>query len=92
MSYCINPTCSQPNNQDNQIFCQTCGSELLLSGQYRVVKKLGGGGFGITYEVDKKGTAFVLKVLSVNAPVAKRLFKKEAEVLKQLNHPGIPKV
>jgi eukaryotic-like serine/threonine-protein kinase len=92
MSYCINPNCRQPQNSKQSLFCQACGSELLLEGCYRVLRPLGGGGFATTYEVDDSGTQKVLKVLFNTDPKAVELFQQEAEVLKQLNHPGIPKV
>ncbi|RMF22303.1 MAG: serine/threonine protein kinase [Cyanobacteria bacterium J083] len=101
MSFCINPKCSNPNNQDTMLFCQSCGSELLLDGRYRVQKELGGGGFANTYEVrdcspssmyNPQSTYKVLKLLLQNQPKYIELFKREAEVLMSLNHPGIPKV
>lgn len=94
MSLCINPLCQKPENPDNTLFCFGCGSELLLEGRYRVTKELGGGGFGKTYEVNeaRSNTNKVLKVLINNHPKAVELFQREAEVLKSLNHPGIPKV
>ncbi|MBE9214020.1 RDD family protein [Plectonema cf. radiosum LEGE 06105] len=94
MSLCINPLCQKPINPDNTLFCFGCGSELLLEGRYRVIKELGGGGFGKTYEVieTRSNTNKVLKVLINNHPKAVELFQREAEVLKSLNHPGIPKV
>ena len=93
MSLCINPHCYEGNNYCDMLFCQACGSELLLQGRYRVKSKLGGGGFGDTYElIDRSGEAKVLKVLIDDRPKAVELFQREAEVLKVLNHPGIPKV
>lgn len=95
MSLCINPLCQKPEeNPDNTLFCFGCGSELLLEGRYRVTKELGGGGFGKTYEVNeaRSNTSKVLKVLINNHPKAVELFQREAEVLKSLDHPGIPKV
>jgi serine/threonine protein kinase len=93
MSLCINPNCSKPyNNPDNHLFCQACGSELLLAGRYRVTRLLSDkGGFGNTYEAIDKGTLKVLKVLTNNNQKAIELFQQEARVLKKLNHPGIPK-
>ncbi|NEO25938.1 MAG: serine/threonine protein kinase, partial [Kamptonema sp. SIO4C4] len=88
MSYCINPNCSNPTNPDNTLFCQACGSELLVEGQFRVVQPLGTGGFATTYEVEEEGVAKVLKVLTLNNEKAIALFQQEAEVLLQLNHPG----
>ncbi|ACK66304.1 serine/threonine protein kinase [Rippkaea orientalis PCC 8801] len=101
MSLCINPHCANPENQDTQLFCQSCGSELLLDGRYRVIEQLGGGGFGKTYEVkDCSLTNFspgissskVLKVLLNNHPKHIELFEREAQFLSRFNHPGIPKV
>lgn len=73
--------------------------EEILQGRYRVVRQLGEGGFGQTYEVDDGGTLKVLKILKLggfNHPESKQkvvsLFQREAEVLSQLHHPGIPRV
>jgi eukaryotic-like serine/threonine-protein kinase len=94
MSLCINPQCTQPDNPDSVLFCQTCGSEMLLQGRYRVIRLLGSGGFGTTYEVIgvRSSIPKVLKVLINNSPKAVELFQQEAQVLSQLEHPGIPKV
>ena len=93
MSYCINPKCAHPQNSKQSLFCQSCGSELLLQGCYQVLRPLGGGGFGKTYEVEHyDGRKKVLKVLFNTVPKAVELFQQEAEVLKRLNHSGIPKV
>jgi eukaryotic-like serine/threonine-protein kinase len=93
MSLCINPSCASPQNSDDQLFCSSCGSEILLEGRYRVIRMLGEGGFGKTYEVsDLDSIVKVLKVLSKNEPKYIELFQREAQVLSQLNHPGIPAV
>lgn len=101
MSLCINPHCSEPENQDTQLFCQSCGSELLLDGRYRVLEQLGGGGFGKTYEVKDcaltnlspgVSSSKVLKVLLHNHPKYVELFEREAQFLSRMNHPGIPRV
>jgi eukaryotic-like serine/threonine-protein kinase len=92
MTLCINPRCQDPKNSDSVQFCQSCGSELLLELKYRAIRVLGGGGFGKTYEVSAQGKRKVLKVLINNSPKAVELFKREAEVLSQLNHPSIPMV
>jgi serine/threonine protein kinase len=94
MSYCLNPKCPNPTDpaNENQSTCCQCGSELLLEGRYRVIKQLGGGGFGKTFEIDDQGKCKVIKVLFKNHPKAIALFKQQAEVLSQINHPGIPKV
>jgi WD40 repeat protein len=94
MSYCINPNCPNPKVPENsdRPTCFMCGSDLLLQGRYRVKRKLSQGGFGTTYEVEAGEEKKVLKVLHKNHPKAVELFKREAKVLIDLNHPGIPKV
>jgi serine/threonine protein kinase len=91
MSLCINPACPKPYNPDKNLFCQTCGSELVLSRRYRVIELLSEkGGFANTYEVRDRDLSKVLKVLTNDHPHAIELFEQEAQVLSQLNHPGIP--
>ncbi len=94
MSFCINSNCLNPQNPEETLFCQGCGSELVLQGRYRVIRQLGGGGFGLTYEINeiRTNTIKVLKVLINNQDKAIELFKQEADVLSQINHPGVPKV
>ena len=94
MSYCINPSCPRPAdplNAKNRI-CRQCGSDLVVAGRYRILKLLGTGGFGQTFEVDDRGFPKVLKVLTEQNPKAITLFKQEAAVLQRLRHPGIPAV
>ncbi|MCM1981881.1 serine/threonine protein kinase [Lyngbya confervoides] len=93
MSLCINPTCTKPQNSKEDLFCQTCGTELLLEGRYRVLQMLGAGGCGKTYEVsDRDGSVKVLKILINNDPKYIELFQREAFLLSHLRHPGIPSV
>lgn len=98
MSYCINPTCPQPNdpaNSHNRI-CRNCGSELFLQGRYQVMRLLSdNSGFGKVYEAYQGAIPKILKVLKQKHngnPRVIELFQQEAAVLSQLNHPGIPKV
>ncbi|TRU21283.1 MAG: protein kinase [Microcystis aeruginosa Ma_MB_S_20031200_S102] len=99
--YCINPDCSEPehpsNNNSNTLYCQSCGSELLLNGKYRVSRLLSDKtGFGIVYEAFEDFTAKILKVLQEkwnNEPKAVELFKREYDVLLELsrqNVTGVP--
>jgi eukaryotic-like serine/threonine-protein kinase len=98
MSLCINPSCSIYNkDQDhNNRFCQSCGSNLLLEDRYQVRCLLSDKtGFGKIYEATEGGKPKILKVLKENLnnePKAVELFQREAEALKCMNHPGIPKV
>ncbi len=95
MSYCLNPKCpnpSDPLNAHNRI-CRHCGSSLLLKQRYRVLRLLGEGGFGKTFEItDTLGLPKVLKVLTESNTKAIALFEREATVLERLQHPGIPRV
>lgn len=94
VSYCLHPNCPNPSDPANahKRICPHCGSPLLLNGRYRIVKTLGSGGFGKTFEVDDRGDSRVLKVLYRNHPKAVTLFQQEAKVLARLKHPGIPRV
>ena len=94
MSYCINPKCPKPAdplNAQNAICCH-CGSELGLQGRYRVKQLLDEVGFSKIYEVEERGTLKILKVLLLNDPKAVAVFQQEAQVLRQLDHPGIPHI
>ncbi len=55
MSLCINPICPKPDHPNNhkQHHCQSCGSDLLLQGRYRVIRLLSdNSGFGKIYWVN----------------------------------------
>lgn len=98
MILCINPNCpiqDQPQN-DNNRFCKTCGSELLLQGKYQITQLLSDkSGFGKIYTANTADTPKIIKVLKSelnNNPKAVELFEQEANILGELNSPGIPKV
>ncbi|MCS6792781.1 MAG: serine/threonine protein kinase [Oscillatoriaceae bacterium SKW80] len=95
MSYCLNPNCPKPNDPLNahNLICRHCGSSLVLQNRYRVKHLLGEGGFGKTFEIaDEQDNRLVLKILTDTNPKAISLFKREAQVLSRLEHPGIPRV
>ncbi|NET33742.1 MAG: protein kinase [Cyanothece sp. SIO1E1] len=98
MSFCINPRCIQPDHpgNSNNHFCQSCGSELILKGRYRVLRLLSDqSGFGRVYEAYERSYPKILKVLKAehnqNAK-AVELFQREAVVLSQLQHTGVPQM
>ncbi|MEA5451198.1 serine/threonine-protein kinase [Leptolyngbya sp. CCNP1308] len=98
MSLCINPRCRQPNHPENggSSTCVACGSALVLQGRYRVMRLISSdSGFGRVYEAYERNVPKILKVLkegyNANAKVVE-LFRREAQVLSQLNHPGVPRV
>ncbi|MTJ46756.1 serine/threonine-protein kinase [Dolichospermum sp. UHCC 0259] len=103
MSYCVNPTCSNPKNSASSLICQACGSKLLLRDRFRVIKPIGQGGFGATFlavEQNLPGNPpCVIKQLrpATTTPyilnMARELFSREAETLGKIgNHPQIPRL
>ena len=59
MSFCLNVTCTKPDQNFQRLnFCQFCGEKLLLNERYRALSLLGQGGFGKTFlAVDEKNTS-----------------------------------
>lgn len=103
MSYCVNPSCTQPKNPANVAVCQACGSKLTLCDRYQILGILGKGGFGATFvAINRFGddkTPCVVKQLrpSSNDPgvykMAKELFEREAQTLARVgDHPQVPKL
>jgi serine/threonine-protein kinase len=102
ISYCVNPNCSSPKNHPKLRTCYNCGWNLILNNRYRVIKKIGQGGFGATFiGVDltqKDNPLCVVKQLrpSTDDPdglkMALDLFQREAQTLGKINHPNIPKL
>ncbi|MEH1819612.1 MAG: serine/threonine-protein kinase [Nostoc sp.] len=103
MSYCLSPTCPNPENLVYSQKCQSCGSQLLLRDRYQVIKPLGQGGFGATFLANDQGLpgepSCVIKQLrpSGSAPhvlqMARELFEREAKTLGKIgNHPQVPRL
>jgi serine/threonine protein kinase len=90
MTCCLNPGCKDKNPpcpNDTQ-YCTACGTELiLLSSRYRPVKRIGEGGFGVTYLAEDKdmyNENCVIKQLKRDDLQSKELFEGEAKKLKDL--------
>lgn len=99
MSYCLNPHCQNPENPNDVLFCETCGTKLLLRERYRSLKPIGRGGFGRTFlavDEDKpsKPPCVIKQFLpqsAQNTEKAAELFHQEAVRLDELGrHPQIP--
>lgn len=98
MKYCINPNCSEPENPDGELFCLSCSSQLLLAGRYWAIKLLrtrsidDEGNVCWTFEASEQGARRILKTFQGNDPWLLSRFRREAEILSQLRHPGLPRV
>jgi serine/threonine-protein kinase len=96
--------CTHTGNHPQNLFCIHCGVPLVekqqFVRQYQILRTLGQGGMGTTYLAwDKAATMtaqaklLVLKEMNPNleqVSKAQELFRREARILKTLNHPGIP--
>jgi serine/threonine protein kinase len=96
MSYCFNPDCPHPHQENNhEEVCNYCGANLIIQQRYRGVSLLGKSQLTLTLEVSSlefPQTNKVLKILLTSYPKAVELFQQEARILQQINHPGIPQV
>lgn len=108
MTVCLNPTCTKPENPDQALYCQNCGSKLLLAERYRAIRLIGQGGFGKTFlavdvsfdavDAAERQKYCVIKQLFTRFPrqdewQIKKLFQQEVAQLTQLGqHPQIPEL
>ena len=68
--------------------------EEVIASTYRIIKKLGSGGGGNVYLADhlRLNKKVVLKADKRRITTKTALLRREAYVLKNLNHPNIPKM
>jgi serine/threonine protein kinase len=102
MLYCSNPNCLNTFSPDGNKFCIQCGQTLapLFRNRFRVIRLLGEGGFGKTFEArdtDKMDEPCVIKQFfpqvqgTAALEKATELFQQEAKRLYELGeHPQIP--
>lgn len=84
--------CGEPEAVDP---CAACGESPLLDGRYRLEAVVGRGAAGITYRAIRlaDGRAVAVKEMQfhrIDAEKVRTLYTREAEVLRQLDHPAIP--
>ena len=75
--------------------CSSCEQGALLDGRYRLDSVLGRGAAGTTYRATRvEGGAVVaikeLLLRSIDSFETETLFQREADVLRTLDHPGVP--
>jgi serine/threonine protein kinase len=98
MFYCINPDCLHRENQDSPKNCISCGTPLLIRGRYylsKPIRDLKRSKYFEVFEAEDTvlaGKQKILKVLKVPHEGLIQLFRREAQVLSWLDHPGIPAV
>ncbi|MBA3469067.1 MAG: protein kinase [Herpetosiphonaceae bacterium] len=92
------PICHTDNRADAK-FCQKCGNNIWLNDRYRIVRAIKEGGMGAVYEaMDDSGKRYALKALIDRfTDPAERAdgiarFQEEASILRELQHPQIPRV
>jgi TM2 domain-containing membrane protein YozV/predicted transcriptional regulator len=101
MSFCLNPQCQKPQNQDGAQYCANCGARLRLGDRYCAIQPIAAGGFGRTFlavdEYKPSKPRCVIKQfhpdanINSNSAKASQLFRQEAIQLEQLGqHPQIP--
>lgn len=95
-------TCGHAN-PPGELFCVRCGNPIIegpyvIENRYKLIKKIGVGGFGKTYlaeDLQLWGKKIVIKDFSVKTEKFDEFMKftqQEGMVLAKLNHPQIPKI
>lgn len=98
----------KPEDVERCSRCEALLVGALVRGRYKIVKQVGKGGFGITYLIEDQDCFTAKRILKELCPVpflnrseekakeagdiAERLFHREAKILLNLSHPGIPKL
>jgi serine/threonine protein kinase len=69
-------------------------ADTVLQGRYRIVREVGRGGMGAVYEARdlRLGNTVAVKQALTNETQIRKHFEREARLLAQLNHPGLPRV
>jgi len=95
MTLCLNLHCPNPQNPDQNLFCQNCGQKLLLGDKYRVLKPIGCGNYSRTFigiaEAEATKPRCIIKQFRHQSKQAANSFEQELANLSELGqHPQIP--
>jgi serine/threonine protein kinase len=87
--------CAHCGTPTDELPCTSCGQEPRVVGRYRLEHMLGQGAHGTTWRAvdDQTGEARAVKELPLRLGTPEKvvtLFRREASVLRQLDHPGVP--
>ncbi len=87
--------CASCGEQTTQIPCVRCGEEPRLAGQYRLLAPIGHGGAGTIWRArfDPTGETVAVKemLLAGARSAAREAWQREVALLRQLDHPQIPR-
>jgi hypothetical protein len=75
--------------------CGECGGDPLLFGRYRYEARLGSGAFGVTWRAIGPDGAVAVKDVAIPLSAGSKeieLLHREVDVLRQLDHPAIPRL
>ncbi|MGK0359635.1 MAG: hypothetical protein ACI9U2_001941 [Bradymonadia bacterium] len=75
--------------------CPACAETPLLDARYRLDSIVGRGAMGVTYRAERLADGHIVAIKElpfrrIDAVKTKAMFAREARVLEQLDHPGIP--
>src|SRR6185295_5708657 len=82
------------NGNNTNLGARLLSDETILQSRYRIVRQLGKGGMGAVYEaIDLRlGHTVALKQALTEDQELWKQFEREARMMAQLNHPGLPRV
>jgi WD40 repeat protein len=103
IAYCLNPYCSQPENDKHHQQCGNCGFLLRIAQRYQPQKLIASGRFGRTFfgeDFNQQRPCLIKQFFTeteegiiLNSQKAIQLFHSEATRLQELgNHPQIPQL
>lgn len=88
-------SCARPALAED--VCAACGASPLLDGRWRLESEIGHGAAGTVFRASEVGTGRVVAAKEVSLPrhaarAAAVVCAREAAILRQLEHPGIPRL